>query len=78
VKAAIGPKDTRASINSQLKIVLVVGDYPPPCGGIADYTDLLGQELVRLGMDVTVLTTEAEGQDQVASIGDPINPARDR
>jgi glycosyltransferase involved in cell wall biosynthesis len=64
VKVGIGPKDTRASGNSQLKIVLVVGDYPPPCGGIADYTDLLGQELVRLAMDVTVLTTEAEGQER--------------
>jgi glycosyltransferase involved in cell wall biosynthesis len=63
VKTEAGPKDMRAADNSQLRVVLVVGDYPPPCGGIADYTDLLGQELVQLGMNVTVLTTKAEGQE---------------
>lgn len=56
-------KKMLAANSNPLKAVLFVGDYPPPFAGIADYTELLGQELVRLGTNVTVLTTKTMGQD---------------
>jgi glycosyltransferase involved in cell wall biosynthesis len=45
-----------------MKVVLVVGDFPPVVGGLSDYTALLAQDLARLGIHVTVLTTKIEDQ----------------
>lgn len=39
-----------------MKIGLITGEYPPMEGGIADYTQILGRELVALGHEVFILT----------------------
>lgn len=39
-----------------MRIGLITGEYPPMEGGIADYTQVLGREMVKLGHDVFVLT----------------------
>jgi glycosyltransferase involved in cell wall biosynthesis len=46
---------------SPKRILLVCGDYPPRLSGIADYAQRLGMHLARLGSDVSVLTTEGDG-----------------
>jgi glycosyltransferase involved in cell wall biosynthesis len=39
-----------------VKLLLIVGDFPPFLSGIGDYTDRLAGALSRAGVDVTVLT----------------------
>lgn len=39
-----------------MKLLIVVGDFPPFVSGIGDYTDLLARYLTAGGVDVTVLT----------------------
>ncbi len=39
-----------------MKLLIVVGDFPPFVSGIGDYTDLLARSLSAQGVDVTVLT----------------------
>ncbi len=41
-----------------MKLLIVVGDFPPFVSGIGDYTDLLARSLTSSGIDVTVLTLE--------------------
>ncbi len=40
-----------------MRVTLVTGEYPPMRGGVADYTALLATHLVRLGVEVSVLTS---------------------
>ena len=42
-----------------MRVLLVTGEYPPMQGGVGDYTRELGLTLVRLGVDVHVLTSKA-------------------
>lgn len=44
-----------------MKLLIVVGDFPPFVSGIGDYTDLLARSLSAAGVSVTVLTLA--GQD---------------
>lgn len=39
-----------------MKLLIIVGDFPPFVSGIGDYTDLLARHLTQRGIDVTVLT----------------------
>ena len=39
------------------RVLLISGEYPPMEGGVADFTHLLGKELVALGAEVHVLTS---------------------
>lgn len=39
-----------------MKLLIIVGDFPPFLSGIGDYTDRLAGALSRAGVDVTVLT----------------------
>ncbi|MBZ0306478.1 MAG: hypothetical protein K8I82_10465, partial [Anaerolineae bacterium] len=39
-----------------MRIGLITGEYPPMEGGIADYTQILGREMIALGHEVFVLT----------------------
>jgi glycosyltransferase involved in cell wall biosynthesis len=41
-----------------VKLLIVVGDFPPFVSGIGDYTDLLARSLSSIGVEVTVLTLE--------------------
>jgi len=42
-------------------VTLISGEYPPMRGGVADYTALLAAGLIRLGVDVSVLTSTRAG-----------------
>ena len=53
-------KVTLGSRDATLNWVLITGAYPPDRGGLADYTELLAQELVRQGDRVTVVTGPLE------------------
>ncbi len=48
-----------------MRIALVTGEYPPMRGGVADYTAIIGDNLAKLGVDVTVLTSRRadDGRD---------------
>ncbi|MCE5259725.1 MAG: glycosyltransferase family 4 protein [Chloroflexi bacterium] len=48
-----------------LRVLMVSGEYPPLEGGVGDYTYLLGQEMVRQGAQVTVLTSSGAGEQRV-------------
>lgn len=48
-----------------MKLLIVVGDFPPFISGIGDYSDLLARSLSARGVDVTVLTLAGE-EDGVA------------
>lgn len=43
------------------RIALITGDFPPAVSGIADYVEKLGAAMVKLGGDVTVITSRADG-----------------
>lgn len=43
-----------------MKLLIIVGDFPPFLSGIGDYTDRLAGALSRSGIDVTVLTVAGE------------------
>jgi glycosyltransferase involved in cell wall biosynthesis len=43
-----------------VKLLLIVGDFPPFVSGIGDYTDLLARSLSASGVDVTVLTLSGD------------------
>lgn len=40
-----------------MKICFIVGAFPPMKCGIGDYTNLLGEELVKMGHEVTIITS---------------------
>ncbi|GAA0083798.1 glycosyltransferase [Clostridium sp. CTA-7] len=40
-----------------MKICFIVGAFPPMKCGIGDYTNLLGRELVKMGYEVTIITS---------------------
>lgn len=40
-----------------MKVCFIVGAFPPMKCGIGDYTNLLGEELVKMGHDVTIITS---------------------
>lgn len=40
-----------------MKICFIVGAFPPMKCGIGDYTNLLGKELVKMGHEVTIITS---------------------
>lgn len=42
------------------RVLMVCGDYPPALSGVGDYIDRLCAELVSVGQDVTLLTTESQ------------------
>ena len=46
-----------------MKVLIVVGEFPPLFGGISDYTGLLARELTNIGLHVTVVTSKAKDQD---------------
>ncbi|MBC7785209.1 MAG: glycosyltransferase family 4 protein [Burkholderiales bacterium] len=43
------------------RIALISGDFPPTISGIGDYTEKLAGAIARLGGDVTVVTSKANG-----------------
>lgn len=45
-----------------MKVLMVVGEFPPQWGGLADGTAHLVRELACLGVEVTVLTTKMNSQ----------------
>ncbi len=49
--------------DGQMKVLIVVGEFPPQLGGIPDYAALLARELTVLGLHVTVLTTKVRDQE---------------
>jgi len=58
---ALAPSDRSFACQTQMKVVMVVGEFPPLIGGISDYTAFLAKELVKLGMRVVVVTTKVNG-----------------
>src|ERR1035437_4010589 len=62
MSAKVPSQDTQGTNDGQLKVVIVTGDFPPPLGGIADYTASLAEELAVLGVHVTVLSTKVKDQ----------------
>jgi glycosyltransferase involved in cell wall biosynthesis len=46
-----------------MHILFVTGEYPPLHGGVGAYTAALGQALVAQGLQVSVLTSQAVGQE---------------
>ncbi|MBI4301727.1 MAG: glycosyltransferase family 4 protein [Chloroflexi bacterium] len=53
-----------------VRIVLITGEYPPQRGGIADYTQYLGEGLRERGLEIWVLTsTAAAEQAETPSLG---------
>jgi len=45
-----------------LRVLLVSGEYPPMEGGVADFTRILGEEMVAQGAEVHVLISRAAGE----------------
>ena len=43
-----------------MRLLIIVGDFPPFLSGVGDYTDRLAAGLARAGVDVTVLTLAGE------------------
>ena len=56
---------------------MVAGEFPPMQGGVGDYTNLLCQHLVPLGVQVGVVTSKAAGE-RAHGKGFPVAPAVDR
>ncbi len=52
------PSDGSFACQTQIKVVMVVGEFPPLFGGISDYTAFLAKEFVKLGIRVVVVTTK--------------------
>lgn len=50
-------------MSSRPRIAMITGDFPPAISGIADYVEKLAAAMVKLGADVTVITSRAEGVD---------------
>ena len=48
-----------------MRIVQVASYFPPPYGGIESHVYYLSRELVRLGHEVTVLTSRSLGQGSI-------------
>jgi glycosyltransferase involved in cell wall biosynthesis len=46
-----------------MKVLLIVGEFPPQFGGFADGAALLAREIAALGPHVTVLTTRVKDQE---------------
>lgn len=44
----------------RLKVLIIVGEFPPRMGGISDYTAHLSRELAAVGCQVKVITTRIE------------------
>lgn len=47
-----------------MKVCFLTGEYPPMQGGVADHTAHLARRLVKLGVDVSVLTSIEAGSDR--------------
>ena len=56
---------------------MVSGEFPPQHGGVGDYTNLLCQHLVPLGIEVGVVTSKAAGETARGK-GFPVAPAVNR
>lgn len=52
------------------RVLLISGEYPPMEGGVADFTYLLGKELVSLGAEVHVLTSAKAACEGAQALGD--------
>jgi glycogen synthase len=53
-------RDARcAEAGRMMRVVFISGEYPPDIGGVADYTYHLAHAVVRLGHNVSVLTSAA-------------------
>ncbi len=50
-------------MSNRPRIALITGDFPPAISGIADYVEKLADAMVKLGGDVTVITSRTEGVD---------------
>jgi len=48
-------------MSSALRVLMVTGEYPPMEGGVADYSHILAERLVRRGVTVHVLTSAEAG-----------------
>jgi len=46
-------------MTESLRVLMISGEYPPMEGGVADFTAIVGQQLVERGVDVHVLTSRA-------------------
>ncbi|MGO9326018.1 MAG: glycosyltransferase family 4 protein [Terracidiphilus sp.] len=67
--------DAQSSEVGPLKVLLVVGDYPPVPGGMSDQTGLLAKEFVQLGVRIAVLTTKVSGEP-VRSVEEGVDVCR--
>ncbi|MDE3076872.1 MAG: glycosyltransferase, partial [Chloroflexota bacterium] len=56
---------------------MVSGEFPPLHGGVGDYTNLLCQHLVELGVQAGVVTSKAAGE-RAHGKGFPVAPAVER
>ena len=54
-----------------MRVVLIVGDYPPDISGIGDYTAVLAESLQRAGATVTVITSATDKAEAPAPEGAP-------
>lgn len=48
-----------------LRVLFITGEYPPLEGGVGDFTHMLGQEMVRQGAEVAVLTSSTAGVERI-------------